>query len=103
MTKYITTQQAQLYNNNGGKAEVWAANRPFETGNWVKDGRLFLGPNLPNRWIPQGTYKINEIDPPPPPPVDPPPVTYDDVIHITHYANGVIDRDEWYKKIDGLP
>jgi hypothetical protein len=70
MTNYITITAAQLYNNNGVKMEVLPKDTPFTTGDWVKDGKLYLGPAIPNRWIPVGTYEENETVPPP---VDPPP------------------------------
>ena len=103
MTNYITTTIAQLYNNNGIKAETLPKDTPFTTGDWVKDGRLFLGPDfLPNRWIPVGQYKMNDVVTPPPD--DPPPPTLPvGAIQQTRFSvdDGVTWSDwEYWKKYE---
>ncbi len=53
--------------------EIWPAGKAFSTGEWIVNGRLYLGPTLLNRWINITDYKV--VDVVTPPPVDPPPAT----------------------------
>lgn len=105
MTNYITTQTAQLFNNSGMKVEVWPAGKPFSTGEWVKDGRLFLGTfndAWKNRWIPVGTYKVaGEVTPPPDEP--PPPTLPVGAIEQRRYSlddGATWSEWEYWKKYD---
>ena len=41
---YVTTKVANIYNNNGYVMERWEAGRVFQTGDWVKNGRLYSAP-----------------------------------------------------------
>lgn len=53
---YVTTKDALIYNNQGVVMMTWKSGTYFTTGDWVKNGRLYLGPTLPNRWIAVGDY-----------------------------------------------
>ena len=97
MIDYITTTQAQLYNNNGVKAEVWPAGKTFSTGDWIDNRNgtmmLYLGPTLLNRWIKVGDYdKVGIVTPPPVDP--PPPSTADTIINIRKSNDGGVT---WYE------
>lgn len=54
---YVTIVDTYIYNNQGLPMVLWKSGTPFTTGDWVKNGRLYLGPGLPNRWITVGTYE----------------------------------------------
>ena len=92
MANYVTIKISPLYNNSGARMETWPANQPFSTGEWVKDGRLYLGPNLANRWIDVGNYRV--IEAPPPTTDPPPPATVDSIINIRKSRDGGVT---WYE------
>jgi hypothetical protein len=101
---YIVTKATPIYDNNGKPVTNWQVGKPFTTGGYVKNGMLYLGTNGENvnRWIPLGTYKLNEVVPPPP--VDPPPVVLGaEEINIRKFASDRITvlESKWYKEVVG--
>lgn len=101
--EYITTVKTDITNNSGQVRETWPANKPFITGAYINNNKLYLGTdgvNNVNRWISVGTYI--RVLPTEPPPVDPPPpVTTDEFMHVRKFAADRITvlSSEWYQKV----
>lgn len=98
---YIVTIATPIYNNDGKPVANWQVGKTFTTGGYIKNVMLYLGTNGENinRWLPVGTYKLNEVTPPPVDP--PPPATVDEFIHIRYFAADRITvlSSEWYQKV----